>query len=158
MCLTRLTPGVVYAAASSRRLAATLATRKEEAAAAASVQPKLALEPVTAATREPEPDPSLSDRQLILGQAALATLTERLCQMQQQDPSMLGSARFDALCNVIGDYSENPSSSALEAVVKLLATERAPCGERRLPNLCGALVHVTVQSTLRHPLACRGWV
>ena len=39
-------------------------------------------------------------------------------QMQQQDPSMLGSARFDALCNVIGDYSENPSSSALEAVVK----------------------------------------
>jgi len=98
--------------------AATLATRKEEAAAAAAVQPKLALEPVTAATREPEPDPSLSDRQLILGQAALATLTERLCQMQQQDPSMLGSARFDALCNVIGDYSENPSSSALEAVVK----------------------------------------
>ena len=31
---------------------------------------------------------------------------------------MLSSVRFDALCNTIGDYSQNPSSSSLEDVVK----------------------------------------
>jgi hypothetical protein len=61
---------------------------------------------------------ALSDRQLALGQAALSTLTERLEEMHRKDPSMLSSARFDALCNTIGDYSQNPSSVALEDVVK----------------------------------------
>ena len=60
----------------------------------------------------------LSDRQLVLGQAALSTLTERLEEMHRTNPSLLGTARFDALCNTIGDYSQNPTSSALEDLVK----------------------------------------
>ena len=60
----------------------------------------------------------LSDRQLVLGQAALSTLTERLEEMHRTNPSLLGTARFDALCNTIGDYSQNPTSASLEDLVK----------------------------------------
>ena len=97
---------------SPRNAPATESSLSAQAAALAEVPT-----PTPARTGEMN-DVALTDRQLALGQAALSTLTERLEEMHRRDPSMLSSARFDALCNTIGDYSQNPSSAALEDVVK----------------------------------------